>query len=434
MGLVVQKQLLWHWCFAAKKILEAQNRGHVVIAPAPSAPMLGAISGNTYSTYWANFYDAVRDGAAVSAPIVGQPTRTESEGGTPPKDLKVLHLHHYIAPRDILVNNIPVNAPMETVAEGAYGLKLGIDWFRQRYNKIGNQQIGPLDMDILLSETGPDWRYSLEEGNVLRKWAWAGGWNNFRDGLSWWNSWLCWMMRRAPLASECNLANCPNGDRTDAHALYACIHTPDDVPYSTRALSDSTFWTTSTIARNQIFFNADNWSVGNESGKVFIDSPQLNPPISGQPNFYGRYQKSFSAFEPTNWDAAPGTPSTTPTAWRIGPLAACYKVWSQVATDLLTTTFGAGWYANSQAGVIGETTIDLPIGYSTVYFPIIKSLGTFADNTQFNVTWRKAGRPDYVFGYLGADSLATTEFPDSKIVSQIRYNFNTGVYGPLVPI
>jgi hypothetical protein len=389
--------------------------------------MLGAISGNAYSTYWRDFYDAVQNGAAVSAPITGQPYRTESESGTPPKDLKVLHLHHYIAPRDIPSGNTRVNAPMETVAEGAYSLKLGVDWFRQRYNKNSQgQQIGPLDMDILLSETGPDWRYAHQQGNLLRKWAWAGGWNNFRDGLSWWNSWLCWMMRRAPLASECNLANCPNGDRTDAHALYACIHTPDDVPYSIRALNDTTFWNTSTTARNQIFFHATNWSVGNESGKVFIDSPQLTT--------FGRYQRSFSAFEPTNWDAAPGTPPTTPTAWRIGPLAACYKVWSQVATDLLATAFGAGWYANSQAGVIGDTTIDLPMGYSTVYFPIIKSLGTFAANTQFSVIWRKAGRPDYVFGYLGADSSPTTEFPDSKIVSQICYNFTNGVYGPLVPI
>ena len=278
-----------------KRILEAQQRGHVVIAPAPSAPMLGAISSNSYSAYWTNFYDAIRDGAAVSAPYPGQPARTEHENGTPPKDLKVLHLHHYIAPRDVPgPNNTRVNAPMETVAEGAYGLKLGVNWYRTRYNKNSQgQQLGALDMDILLSETGPDWRYALDVTNLKHKWAWAGGWDNFRDGLSWWNSYLCWMMRRAALPTECNLANSPNGNRTDAHALYACIHTPDDLPYSTRAASGSD-WATSTAVRNQILFHADNWSVANESGKVFINSPQL---IS-----FGRYQTSFSAFEPTNWD------------------------------------------------------------------------------------------------------------------------------------
>jgi hypothetical protein len=414
---------------------------HLVITAVPSAPMLGAFvppPPTQADRYWSDFYDAVRDGVSIQYPFGGS-TFYESESGVPPKDLKVLHLHHYTAPRFVTSNNTQLNLPLETVAEGTYGIKSGVNWFRDRYNKNSqNQPIGALDMDILLSEMGPDWRISGNQyydtnGNAIEhpyyRWAWAGGWNNFRDGLSWWNSWLCWLMRRAPIQSECNLTNSPNGVKTDAHALYACIHASDILPYSTTQTSGvSLRWTTNTTTRNQIFFNADTWLVGSVSGKEFINSPLLNPPVSQQPNFYGRYQTSFSAFDPTSWDPTPGT--TTNTAWRIGPLGACYKVWSQIASDFSqNTSFGTGWYSNSQAGIIGETTIDLPGGYSTVYFPVIKASGTFAANTQFNVTWRKSGRPDYVFGYFGAD-----EFPDTTIFNQIRYNFNTGVYGSLVNI
>ena len=379
-----------------KRVIEAKLRSHIVLPPVPSAPMLGAFG----NLFWKDFYNAVRDGVTISAPTLGQPNRTEIENGVPPKDLKVLHFHYYSPPRDPLSQG---NLPLESVAEGAYAIKSGVNWFRQQYNP-GQ----PLDMDILVSEMGPLWQIAGDAANEKHKWAWAGGWNNFRDGLSWWNSWLCWLMRRAPLASECNLANSPNGNKTDAHALYACIHSPDVLPYCTTK-TNGLFWNTNTTTRNQIFFHADNWAVGNVSGKDFIVSPQLNS--------FGRYQTSFSVFDPTNWDPAPGT--TANTVWRIGPLGACYKVWSQIASDLLATSFGTGWYANSLAGVIGETTIDLPGGYSTVYFPIIKSFGTFALNTQIIATWRKTGRPDYVFGYFGAESSLTTEFPDAKNVTQI---------------
>jgi hypothetical protein len=241
-----------------KRIIEAQLRGHTIIPPVPSAPMLGAFN----DQYWINFYNAVRDGVDISAPIYGQPNRKEHENGTPPKDLKVLHFHYYSPPRDPPSQG---NLPLESVAEGAYAIKSGVNWFRQQYNP-GQ----PLDMDILLSEMGPLWQIAGDPSNEKHKWAWAGGWNNFRDGLSWWNSWLCWLMRRAPLLTECNLANSLNGNKTDAHALYACIHSPDIVPYVTRGTFENLFqnniftplWTTTINGRNQLFFNADQWTTG----------------------------------------------------------------------------------------------------------------------------------------------------------------------------
>lgn len=227
-------------------------------------------------------------------------------------------------------------------------------------------------------------------------------------------------MRRAPLSSECNLTNSNNGNWTDAHALYACIHEPDEPPYCTRGLQgltlnpyDGPLWEVSAGPRNQIYFNADTWSVASASGKEFIVVNKLQEK--------GRHKKSFSAFNPTSWDSA--------SQWRIGPMGACYKVWSQIGADLLSTTYGAGWCANSQAGIIGDANVVLPGGYCTVYFPIIKSSGTFAANTQFNITWKQSGRPDYAFGYFGAD-----EFPDSRIAAPfntVNPNPITGIYTDL---
>jgi hypothetical protein len=218
-------------------------------------------------------------------------------------------------------------------------------------------------------------------------------------------------MRRAPLASECNLTNSNNGNWTDAHAVYACIHEPDAEPYCTRYLSDpsGTKWSTSVIERNQIYFDADIWSVASVSGQDFILSNQLVEK--------GRYKKSFSAFRPTSWDVDPASGAAS--QWRIGPMGACYKVWSQVAADTVSTTFGAGWCPNNSAGVIGEVDVVIPGSpsnpYFTLYFPIIKSSGTFAPNTRFDITWIKTGQPNYDFGYFNAD-----EFPDSRLAASIN--------------
>jgi hypothetical protein len=395
-----------------KRITESLlQRGHTVIPPPPSAPMLGAFG----DAFWVDFYNAVRDGVDIPAPIYGQPNRLEHENGVPPKNLKVIHAHLYSAPRDPPAQG---NLPLETVAEGAYALKKGVDWYRQQYNP-GQ----PLDMDVLVSEMGADWRISLVNTFSKHKWAWAGGWNNLRDGLSWWNTWLCWLMRRSTIASELNLANCPSGTKTDAHALYACIHSADLQPYSTTFTNEPEvdangnlvfdqngvqkfFWKV-VSARNQWYFNSDTWTNGVAYNAECIDVTYLST--------VGRYQRSFSSFLGTLWDSN--------SFWRIGPLGACYKVWSQVATDLNTATFGAGWFGTGASGVIGETTVDLPGGYSTVYFPVIKSFGTFAAGTRFNVTWRKSGKPDYQFGYF-----EPSEFPDSRSITQI-WSDVPGPYG-----
>jgi hypothetical protein len=93
----------------------------------------------------------------------------------------MLHLHQYAAPRDrVLVDQQnPAAYPLETVAENAYEIKTGVNWFRQQYNPNA-----PLNMDILLSEMGPLWLIKSDANNVRNKWVWAGGWNNFYDGLS----------------------------------------------------------------------------------------------------------------------------------------------------------------------------------------------------------------------------------------------------------
>jgi hypothetical protein len=188
----------------------------------------------------------------------------------------------------------------------------------------------------------------------------AGYYNNYRDGLVWWNSWLCWLTRLAP--SECNLKS----DKT----AYGCLHIPDREPYVTQAPPAA--------ARTQIYFNADTWAVASQPNMAALDHTVLQNSIGNQ-----QYQNKVTSNTAILW------PNTN-TSWYSMPLGICYTVWAQVGPKPVTGDFSTGWIQNTQAGVITTTQISLPADWSTVYFPVIKyaaANSTFPNSTQINIDW-----------------------------------------------
>ncbi|MCI0529343.1 MAG: hypothetical protein L0Y56_18040, partial [Nitrospira sp.] len=129
-----------------------------------------------------------------------------SQPGITVSGLKALHLHRYTNdPSDPIFGS---STPLDFVATDAAIIRAGVDWYRGAHGGGGT-----LDVDVLLSEMGYLW-------SIISPLRWAGGWSSFRLGLSWWNSYLSWLTRRA--SYECNL----QGWSTGAHALHACIHVP----------------------------------------------------------------------------------------------------------------------------------------------------------------------------------------------------------------
>jgi hypothetical protein len=217
-------------------------------------------------------------------------------------------------------------------------------------------------------------------------------------------------MRRAPI--ECNLSGTSTGTYTDSHALYANIHHPFAPPYVTQNTEEvastnplTYHWQTSNSVRNQWVFNSDAWTSSVVYSAEVINVLQMIA--------LGRFQPSFSTFNPTSWD--------NNTFWRMGPLGACYKVWAEVGAEAVTENLATGWVQSYNAGQIGETTVNLPHGYSTVYFPVIKAqIGqSYAASTQFSVAWRN-GSQVCNFGYGDM-----SEFEDSRYISRI-YNYPNG--------
>jgi hypothetical protein len=355
----IQPEALAYIFLRLKREAEALGRGHIVLPPSAASTALGWLE-----SYWQEFYDGVHYGAYGGI---------DYQAGLPSiADLKAIHLHHYSKkPLELYASN-----PIESVAYSATLIRRAIKWYRYRYNSGGS-----LPVDVLLTEMGLHW--TIDEGYL----RWAGGWDSLKKGLTWWNSYLCWLTRRA--ATECNLQS--------PHLLHACMHEASVSPYATTLSPEIT-----DPPRNQFYFNADAWDT-----YVYYYVPVIVCK-SERPdhtwvflNEEGRYLNNFLAYSPISWGGL---------SWHTTPFGACASVWARVGSDPITGNLNTGWVANTQSGVIGDASVTLPAGYSTVYFPIIKDIGTFPTNTQFFMRWIRSDNAICDRGYMDMG-----DFQDSAI-------------------
>ena len=291
--------------------------------------------------------------------------------------MHVLHVHKYAG--------VPSGeTPLTNVATVAAIIRDGAIWYGISYNS-GN----PLDLDLMLSETGMHW--SLDNTPI----SWGGGWPNFRLGLSWWNSYLCWLTRFA--RTECNL--------NSGYDVYACIQAPESRPY---AYSGSIPISTGT--RNQNYLSLDNLTVRTLYNQSHItcaaltDNEQASDPGGNPYPGVHSYRNTFL----TNNNAIPWHQKT----WRTTPLGACYTTWANIGADAVTGNLTTGWVdvpANS-TGDVATAGVSLPSGFSTVFFTVIKDTGSFEKNqiNQVQFRWIKPGG-----GVLVHGNMALNEFEDS---------------------
>lgn len=353
-----------------KREAESLGRGHVVLPPSAIHANFG-FGEDDEKRYWRDFYNAVRDGVSIGSC---------AENGITPDKLKVLHVHHYAElPKKDAQGNL-IFLPRESVGYSASMVRKGADWYRGEYNNGA-----ALRLDILLSETGPRWDVGLVNPDLV----WSGGWPDFRTGLAWWNTWLCWLLRTGP--RDCNLLNWNTGE----HTIHACIHEASIAPMATNQPSNGT--------RHQWYFNTKAWDTYWYDAPV-IDIPSLQV-TSGNPGY--PYERSFS-ISPISWGGK---------TWYTTPFGACFTVWSRVGTLPVTGNLNTGWVSNTQEGAVGKATFSLQPGWNTVYFPVIKNTGTFPQGTSFFVQWLTSTGDGPYRGQLSMD-----DFENSGVHSNDGYN------------
>jgi hypothetical protein len=237
------------------------SRSHIVLPPSAIDGALGA-----GTVYWQEFYDGVKYGVSEFSP---------PQSGINPANVKVIHIHDY-APHPAIERNNQLNLyniPLHGVAWSVNTIRRGIDWFRNRYPEPA-PNAGKLLADVLISEMGLNW---MGKGAVyFDDKLWAGYYNNFRDGLAWWNSWLCWLTRLAP-----SVLNLQNPTTSGGNTVYGCIHEPDVLPYVLRSAP--------TYARGQYFFDCDTWAAAYHPAMSAFQVSELQNNIGAQ-----GYQDSFT--------------------------------------------------------------------------------------------------------------------------------------------
>jgi len=219
-------------------------------------------------------------------------------------------------------------------------------------------------MDVLISEAGLSFKiggfYDTHPRKVARRWA--GGFLDMRAGLSYWNTWLSYLTRNA--AGQLNL----EGWQSGSHVVYALMHEAEKPPYTTQAAP-------SPQAHNQRFYNFDT-----SATNVINSASGFNTNLDAG----GRYPATFSSHgSQIVWPSAP-------TTWSRTPFGACLATWAKVAAKAVTENINTGWISNTQLnGVIATgTTPILPTGFSTLYFPFIKDMGTFAPDDIVSIQWQ----------------------------------------------
>jgi hypothetical protein len=113
------------------------------------------------------------------------------------------------------------------------------------------------------------------------------------------------------------------------------------------------------------------------------------------------YENSFTAFD--------SIPYQGRTYYRT-PLGACFTVWAQIGADPITSDLNTGFVFNNQSGVVGRRTVYLPAGFSTVYFPVLKTNGTFSAGNQFSMHWIRGDGAVCNYGWMDM-----CDFADSRV-------------------
>ncbi len=366
---------------------QGANRGHIVLPPVSHHTQLGSNSGNLFEI---TFFDRIHNGGF-------------NLGGCPsvqtisPEEMKTLHIHRY---SENPITNTAITSPLFSVAYDAFLIRDGVQWYRNTH------AANPLPADILLSEFGYAWELDLNVGIPPQPQPkiWAGGWDNFRLGLSWWNSYLCWVTRLAPF--ECNLENWQTG----VHDVHACIHIPETPPYTAHSLN---LKGAIGIQRNQYYLNVNSLEVNLLINKNALQITQLtvDPPL-----YQGAmtYENSFLKFQnQISWDGK---------VWWSTPFGVCYSVWAQIGKDPYpAANLSVGW-VDATSSDANKTPISLPEGFSTVYFSVIKKPGYFdpSQSPRIDFRWFDAlGRSKY------HGKMALNDFQDTSTFSEIDPNYDT---------
>ena len=380
------------------------NRGHVVLPPSMIDVSLNSIDAKSY---WGRFFDKVHKAPGVT---FGGSTQNPIT----PSQLGVFHAHHYFFPTQ--------NEPLRSAATIATAIHSGVDWYRSNYNN-GQEW---LDLDIVLSEFGPPWDNRETSGwscHFVMPDPYLPNVNTYdiRKGLSFWSTYLRWIVRRAGI--ELKLKGWETNIATGNYrALYTCIHDPAAPPF-TRKLGEASSNppVVGNGVRNQWYFNLDAWGTYshlNMPGQWVSYLPRPNLPANDS---FG-YSQVFTSFPNINWAGK---------SWLRSPFSVCYAVWNKTSADPTTTVLGTGWYTTTgAAGTIGTLQVTIPnSGYSTIYIPMFKDIGTFPSGSLIQFYWpHPTNGTSPLHGYM-----PLTDTEDSKIFSETINGYaNQPMYSAMV--
>jgi hypothetical protein len=361
--------------------LRNEGSGHVVLPPSAVRMRLGY--GDIYNTdrqYWTDFYNYVHGVAGYALPA-GSPAPIT------PSQLPALHGHHYgFAPGNqnaSAANAVPAAStatPLRSAAYSANHLVRGSQWYAATYlGGVANQ----LPMDLLLSEMGPAWDLTSA---TLRNCSgaslgtpvythsdkpWTGGWGSLKDGASWWNSWLHWLLRAGP--RECNLNGWAAGSNFNK-VIHACIHSPDIPPFTARNAPTS-------AASQQVWYR-------NSGGAVALQTRSDLRSVATGGAATGQFRSDFLC-QTRQFGAAD---------WIVGPLGASYALWANKGHQLVSTNLASNWVQTQNAGTVGSgaVTLNLAAGYNTILVGFTKDVGNFAgNNVRFRMQLAGTATPSY---------------------------------------
>lgn len=336
----------------------------------PSSTVLppSAIDASFGSSYWTRFFD-----------------RLHFANGRSPRDLVAIHAHKYTE----YTKSSPPNDPLLTTGATVLWIRAGIQWYRQRYYPSAQ-----LPLDYVLSETGPDWRlgdptYGLGDPTEVTR-VWSGGQSDMMKGLSYWNSYLCYLTQHASF--DPNLES--------GRTFYSAIHAADYHPYTTTRTSNGS------RPQQYMYLYDGGLSTVRETGASVINTDLPNNDPSGN------YMPSFTAFMGTYWGG---------TTWRMAPFGACLSVWSKLAKNRGKSlqNIGEGWVfdngiANSRY-IVNVSIPAHPSNWFTLYIPFIKHRESFQaiPSVTYSVEWMKDGVT------VRHGVLDFKAFPDTQEVSNL---------------
>lgn len=431
-GRRIRPDVLAYVYLRLKRLGESRNE-HVVLPPAAHRAMF------SLDQYWRTFFDAVHGrGNFYWGVSVGNGCRQSPL--QPGESLRVLHTHQYNVPwnspppgsgRTVEYPNVnDPEDPMGAVRDGAFNVWRGVEQYNRDYvtNAPRPTPLKPLALDYILSEMGPEHSIGYD-GKFARYNKWTGGYHSFLTALTYWNSWLCWLTRRAPY--ELKLQGWADGSNT----LYAMIHDAAREPFVARSpalVEDAN-------RRNQWYFNLDptnltTWNIYSYQGAPSIDvdpsrEQVKNGASSSDPQGLN-YSRYFSCLQATNWAIADGTNFT----WYMAPFGACYYVWSRVGPAPVVTTYYTGnstaypgWFDDLGEAREHDVRVWVPGGWSTIYIPFIKGFKaytSFSPYTEYSVRFVKGDGNVRDFGALDLTAFPHTQTYDFNQYDPQRYNNN----------